>query len=65
MVGVINHVANPDAGQAVALAQAAEEAGAQWIGVADAFWWRDVWMLLGRVAAATERIELGQFFFNE
>ena len=64
MVGVINHVANPDAGQAVALAQAAEEAGAQWIGVADAFWWRDVWMLLGRVAAATERIEIGPAMTN-
>ncbi|MXY10247.1 MAG: LLM class flavin-dependent oxidoreductase [Acidimicrobiaceae bacterium] len=64
MVGVINHVANPDAGQAVALAQAAEEAGAQWIGVADAFWWRDVWMLLGRVAAATERIKLGPAMTN-
>ena len=64
MVGVINHVANPDAGQAVALARAAEAAGAQWIGVADAFWWRDVWMLLGRVAAATERIELGPAMTN-
>ena len=64
MAGVINHVPNPDAAQAVALAQAAEEAGAQWIGVADAFWWRDVWMLLGRVAAATERIELGPAMTN-
>ena len=64
MVGVINHVANPDAGQAVALARAAEEAGARWIGVADAFWWRDVWLLLGQVAAATERIELGPAMTN-
>ena len=64
MVGVINHMPNPDTGQAVALAQAAEHAGARWIGVADAFWWRDVWLLLGRVAAATERIELGPAMTN-
>ena len=64
MVGVINHVANPDVGQAVGLAQAAEGAGARWIGVADAFWWRDVWMLLAEVAAATERIEIGPAMTN-
>ena len=64
MVGVINHVPNPDAGQAVGLAQAAEGAGARWIGVADAFWWRDVWMLLGEVAPATKRIELGPAMTN-
>ena len=64
MVGVISHVPNPDADRAVGLARAAEGAGAQWIGVADAFWWRDVWMLLGEVASATERIELGPAMTN-
>ncbi len=64
MVGVINHVPNPTVGQAAALAQAAEGAGAAWIGVADAFWWRDVWMLLAAVAAATERIEIGPAMTN-
>ena len=64
MVGVINHVPNPDPGQAVGLAQSSEGAGAEWIGVADAFWWRDVWLLLGEVAAATERIELGPAMTN-
>ena len=64
MVGVISHVPNPDVDQAVGLAQAAEAAGAEWIGVADAFWWRDVWMLLGEVASATERIELGPAMTN-
>lgn len=64
MVGVIGHVPNPSVDQAVALAQAAEEAGAKWIGLADAFWWRDVWMLLGEVAAATERIEIGPAMTN-
>ncbi len=64
MVGVINHVPNPTVGQAVGLAQAAEGAGAAWIGVADAFWWRDVWMLLAAVASATERIEIGPAMTN-
>ncbi len=64
MVGVINHVPNPDVEAAVGLAQAAEGAGAAWIGVADAFWWRDVWMLLGEVASRTERIELGPAMTN-
>ena len=64
MVGVINHVPNPGTDQVVGLARAAEGAGAEWIGVADAFWWRDVWMLLGEVASATERIEIGPAMTN-
>ena len=64
MVGVINHVPNPDVEVAVGLARAAEGAGAEWIGVADAFWWRDVWMLLGEVATATGRIDLGPAMTN-
>jgi 5,10-methylenetetrahydromethanopterin reductase len=64
MVGVISHVPNPDIGQAVGLAQTAETAGAHWIGIADAFWWRDVWMLLGEVASGTERIEIGPTMTN-
>ena len=64
MAGVINHAANPDVEVAVGLARAAEAGGAEWIGVADAFWWRDVWMLLGEVASATERIEIGPAMTN-
>ena len=64
MVGVISHVPNPDIRQAVGLAQTAEGAGAEWIGVADAFWWRDVWMLLGEIASGTERIEIGPTMTN-
>jgi len=64
MAGVIGHIPNPDVGQAVGLARAAETAGASWIGLADAFWWRDVWMLLTRVAAETERIEIGPAMTN-
>ena len=64
MVGVISHVPNPDIDQAARLARSAENAGAQWIGIADAFWWRDVWLLLGEAASATERIELGPAMTN-
>ena len=64
MVGVISHVPNPDVEQAVSLAREAEGGGAGWIGVADAFWWRDVWMLLGEIARATARIEIGPAMTN-
>ena len=64
MAGVIGHIRNPDAAAAVELAQAAERADADWIGLADAFWWRDVWMLLADVAAGTERIEIGPAMTN-
>lgn len=64
MVGVISHVPNPDVEAAVGLARAAQGAGATWIGIADAFWWRDVWMLLGEVASKTEHIELGPAMTN-
>ena len=64
MPGVISHIANPDPEQAVGLATSAEAAGATWIGLADAFWWRDVWMLLGEVARSTDRIEVGPAMTN-
>lgn len=64
MSGVIGHIANPTADDAVALAVRSEQSGARWIGFADAFWWRDVWMLLTAVAGATERIEIGPAMTN-
>ncbi len=64
MVGVIGHIANPTIDDSVALAQAAESAGASWIGLADAFWWRDVWMQLVAVASATASIEVGPAMTN-
>ncbi len=64
MVGVIGHVANPTPTQSVELARNAERAGAGWIGFADAFWWRDVWMTLLRVADATSTIEIGPAMTN-
>ncbi len=64
MTGVIGHIANPTLDQSVALAREAEVAGADWIGFADAFWWRDVWMALARVAAETSTIEIGPAMTN-
>lgn len=64
MTGVIGHVPNPTVDDAVDLSRAAERAGAGWIGLADAFWWRDVWMLLSAVARSTERIEIGPAMTN-
>ncbi len=63
-VGVIGHVMNPSPDDAVAMAVAAERAGADWIGLADAFWWRDVWMQLVAVAGATRTIGIGPAMTN-
>lgn len=64
MTGVIGHIANPRIGQSVELARVAEASGATWIGLADAFWWRDVWMALTAVAGATSTIEVGPAMTN-
>src|SRR5438477_4181995 len=63
-VGVISHLANLSFDQVRALARAAEAAGADWLGLPDAFWWRDMWLLLGEAAHATERIEIGAMVTN-
>src|SRR5438552_3435990 len=44
-VGVISHLPNPTFDQVRSLARAAEAAGADWLGVPDAFWWRDTSLL--------------------
>lgn len=64
MTGVIGHIANPTVADARGLAARAERAGARWVGFADAFWWRDVWMLLGAAAEATSQIEIGPAMTN-
>lgn len=64
MAGVIGHIANPTETDAVGLATAAEAAGADWIGLADAFWWRDVWLLLDAIAGRTHRITIGPAMTN-
>ena len=63
-VGVIGHIMNPTSAEAVGLAVAAEAGGAAWLGFADAFWWRDVWMVLGEVARATTTIQIGPGMTN-
>src|SRR5438105_8921141 len=63
-VGVISHLANPTFPQVRALARAAEAAGADWLGLPDAFWWRDTWLLLAEAARAAERIEIGPLVTN-
>jgi 5,10-methylenetetrahydromethanopterin reductase len=63
-VGVISHLPNVTFDQVRALARAAEDAGADWLGLPDAFWWRDAWLLLGEAARVTERIEIGPMVTN-
>ena len=63
-VGVITHLHNASFDELARLARATEEAGADWLGVPDAFWWRDGWLLLAAAARATRRIELGPMVTN-
>ncbi|MDI2099376.1 LLM class flavin-dependent oxidoreductase [Ruicaihuangia caeni] len=63
-IGVILHVDNPALDDAVQIALAAEDAGATWIGLPDAFWWRDTWMMALEVARATRRIAVGPLVTN-
>ena len=64
MPGVIGHLKNPSVAEVEELAGAAESAGARWLGLADAFWWRDVWVLLTVAAGATSRLVLGPAMTN-
>src|SRR6266571_7814995 len=63
-IGVISHLHNVTFDQVRALARAAEAAGADWLGLPDAFWWRDTWLLLASAAQATQRIEIGPLVTN-
>jgi 5,10-methylenetetrahydromethanopterin reductase len=63
-VGAIAHIENPSYEDIRRLARSAEEAGADWLGVADAFWWRDTWLLLAEAARVTQRIQLGPVVTN-
>jgi len=63
-VGVICHLHNVGFDAVRDLARAAEAAGADWLGLPDAFWWRDTWLLLAEAARATSRIEIGPMVTN-
>ena len=52
-VGVISQVHNPTLADVAALAIAAEDASADWLGIPDAFWWRDTWLLCAEAARST------------
>lgn len=63
-VGVITHLGNASLDEIRTLAVTAEEAGADWLGVPDAFWWRDTWLLLAEAARATSQIQIGPVVTN-
>jgi len=63
-VGVISHFSNPTPAEVRALSEATEEAGADWLGLPDAFWWRDTWLLLAEAARATTTLWLGPVVTN-
>lgn len=47
-----------------ALGKEADQAGADWIGVPDTFWWRDNWVLVAELARVTERLGISQMVIN-
>ena len=63
-VGVISTLPNPTLADVEALAREAERAGADWLGVPDAFWWRDTWLLAAAAARATTTLAIGPVVTN-
>jgi alkanesulfonate monooxygenase SsuD/methylene tetrahydromethanopterin reductase-like flavin-dependent oxidoreductase (luciferase family) len=63
-VGLITHIDNPSVAAVTALARAAESAGADWLGLPDAFWWRDTWILAAEAARVTQRLAVGPVVTN-
>jgi 5,10-methylenetetrahydromethanopterin reductase len=63
-VGLITHIDNPGLAGVTALARTAEAAGADWLGLPDAFWWRDTWILAAEAARVTRRLAVGPVVTN-
>lgn len=63
-IGVILHIDTPTFDDVAAVARAAEEAGADWLGLPDAFWWRDTWLLAAHAGAGTSRLAVGPVVTN-
>lgn len=63
-VGLITHIDNPSLADVTALARAAESAGADWLGLPDAFWWRDTWIVAAEVARVTRNLAVGPVVTN-
>jgi 5,10-methylenetetrahydromethanopterin reductase len=63
-VGLICHLDNPTVADVRQLAEAAEEGGADWLGLPDAFWWRDVWLLLAEAGKGTQALSIGPVVTN-
>ena len=63
-VGVTCHLLNPTLDEVADLARASETAGADWLGLPDAFWWRDTWLLVDAALEATDRIPVGPMVTN-
>lgn len=63
-VGVIAHLDNPTVADIERLAIASEAAGAAWLGIADAFWWRDTWLLAAAAGRVTTALRIGPVVTN-
>ena len=63
-VGVTCHLLNPTLDEVADLARASEAAGADWLGLPDAFWWRDTWLLVGAALDASDHIPVGPMVTN-
>ncbi|HTN78037.1 MAG TPA: LLM class flavin-dependent oxidoreductase [Acidimicrobiales bacterium] len=63
-VGVTCHLLNPTLDEVADLARASEAVGADWVGLPDAFWWRDTWLLVGAALEATDSIPIGPMVTN-
>jgi 5,10-methylenetetrahydromethanopterin reductase len=63
-IGLIVHIDNPTVTTIRDLAVRADEAGADWLGLPDAFWWRDTWLLSSEAARETRRLHVGPLVTN-